>query len=83
MSTNTAAEPTAQQLPLLELTPVARPRRVVPLRRIPARLRLDEQTRRIGLAGVAEARAILAAQAERRHGDETGRKNVLTHRTAA
>ena len=31
--------------------------RVIPLRRrLPAKLRLDEQTRRIGLAGVAEAR---------------------------
>jgi hypothetical protein len=32
----------------------------------PVELRLDERTRRIGLQGVAKARAVLAAQAERR-----------------
>ena len=33
---------------------------------LPVELRLDEHTRRIGLLGVAKARAVLAAQAERR-----------------
>jgi hypothetical protein len=32
----------------------------------PVQLRLDERTRRIGLAGVAKARAVLAEQAKRR-----------------
>jgi hypothetical protein len=43
-----------QQLTLLE--PVG----------VPAPLQLDERTRRIGLAGVAEARAILAESRRRR-----------------
>jgi hypothetical protein len=34
--------------------------------RVRPRVRLDDRTRRIGLAGVAEARAILAEQARRR-----------------
>jgi hypothetical protein len=33
---------------------------------LPVELRLDDKTRRIGLQGVARARAVLAAQAERK-----------------
>ena len=33
---------------------------------VPAQLRLDEQTRRVGLAGVARARAILAESRRQR-----------------
>jgi len=57
-------EAAAEQLRLIAL-PRASRRRTSPARRIPAKLRLDPQTREIGLAGVAEARAILAAQARR------------------
>lgn len=51
--------------------------------RVPAKLRLDEQTRRIGLAGVAEARAILAAQAQRRAEQELAGRQPLPRRHAA
>ena len=79
MSTNATAA--AEQLPLLDL-PAPAPRRVIQLRRrVPARLRLDEQTRRVGLAGVAEAMAILAAQAERRAQQTDGRR-VITKQAA-
>ena len=42
-------------------------------RRLPKALRLDDRTRQIGLAGVAEAKAILDEQARRRaeHDAET------------
>jgi hypothetical protein len=54
---------TAEQLPLLSVEPAARVRaagrRPAP---VPAKLRLDEETRRIGRAGLAEVRRILAAQ---------------------
>ena len=46
--------PSVQQLPLLDPSSV------------PAQLRLDERTRRIGLAGVAAARAALEASRRRR-----------------
>lgn len=49
----------SEQLALLPVTELE-PGRVRPRRR------LDERTRLIGLAGVAEARAILAEQARRR-----------------
>ena len=47
---------TAEQLPLLPPTAPA----------VPVRFRLDAHTRQVGLAGVAEARRILAEQASRR-----------------
>jgi hypothetical protein len=37
---------------------------------VPLQLRLSERTRRVGLAGIARARAILAAQAQRHRQDE-------------
>lgn len=39
---------------------------LLPADGVPVRLRLDERTRRIGLAGVARARAILDEQARQR-----------------
>jgi len=50
----TASRTTNQQLTLLE--PAG----------IPAQLQLDERTRRVGLAGVAQARAILAESRRQR-----------------
>jgi hypothetical protein len=50
----TTSHPTNQQLALLEPAGV------------PAQLQLDERTRRIGLAGVAQARAILAESRRQR-----------------
>ncbi|MFM7534299.1 MAG: hypothetical protein ACKO91_00695 [Acidimicrobiales bacterium] len=56
-----------EQLPLLPDEVVARIR---PARRrpapVPAQLRLDAETRRIGLAGLAQVKAILAAQEAQR-----------------
>jgi hypothetical protein len=56
-----------EQLPLLPDEVVARIR---PARRrsapVPAKLRLDAETRRIGLAGLAQVKAILAAQEAQR-----------------
>ena len=46
--------PRPQQLALLDA------------RRLPRALRLDDRTRQIGLAGVAQAKAILDEQAKRR-----------------
>jgi hypothetical protein len=58
---------TAEQLPLLPVAPAAgRPARSRSPR-VPAKLRLDAETRRIGLAGIAEVRRILAAQEAQRH----------------
>jgi hypothetical protein len=89
MSTFELFDTAAEQLPLLELPAPTAPasRRVVPIRRrVPAKLRLDQETRRIGLVGVAEARAILAAQAERRShqpvGRLAGRRPLVTERAA-
>ena len=45
---------------------------------LPSSLRLDDQTRRIGLEGVARARAVLAEQARRRE-----EREAAQHRTAA
>jgi hypothetical protein len=63
------------QLPLLE--PSA----------MPAALRLDARTRRIGLAGVAHAKALLADQARRRAEREAeaveGRRHPPHHPAAA
>jgi hypothetical protein len=58
----------AEQLPLLPPTAPA----------VPVRFRLDAHTRQVGLAGIAEARRILAEQARRRaeHGQQ------LTQRAA-
>jgi hypothetical protein len=47
-------QPTSQQLPLIDAATV------------PVELRLDERTRRVGLAGVAAARAALEASRRRR-----------------
>jgi hypothetical protein len=51
---STTARPQPEQLQLLEAD------------RVPLALRLDERTRRIGLAGVAAARAVLAENHRRR-----------------
>ena len=80
----------SEQLPLLVLAadPAAAPVRHLPRtnpsrRRVPARLRIDETTRQVGLAGVAEARAILAAQAERRLQRELPERRLPVRRQAA
>jgi hypothetical protein len=59
---------TAEQLPLLSVEPAARVRAAAGRRPapVPAKLRLDEETRRIGRAGLAEVRRILAAQEAQR-----------------
>ena len=49
------AEPQPQQLALLPRT-----------ESVPLQLRLSQRARRVGLAGIAQARAILAEQAARR-----------------
>jgi hypothetical protein len=46
---------------------------------VPARLRLDARTRRVGLAGVAQARALLAEQARRRAEREAAQAEQLRH----
>jgi len=59
MTTKPASTGTTTQLALL------------PSAAVPAQLRLDERTRRVGLAGVAQARAILAESRRRRLADES------------
>ena len=56
---------TPEQLPLLTVTDV------------PVQFRLNERTRRIGLAGVASAKAILAEQEARRLEREGHRRPSL------
>jgi hypothetical protein len=67
MSTNTG--PTQLSL-LLSPVPATRPASVL-LHRLPPKLRVSARTRVVGREGIAEARAILAAQAERRAGRRT------------
>jgi hypothetical protein len=69
MSTQTTTHP--EQLPLLD-EPA----------RVPPRFRLDERTRRVGLAGVARARAILAEQARRRAEAELADQTPFVRRAA-
>ena len=47
------------------------------------RFRIDERTRRIGLAGVARARAVLAEQAARREARDAARAERLAPPTRA
>lgn len=54
MSTSRIRKGAAEQLPLLTIAD------------LPLQFRLDERTRRIGLAGVASAKALLAQQEARR-----------------
>jgi hypothetical protein len=58
-------EDTAEQLPLLTVA------------EIPLQFRMDDRTRRIGLAGVANAKAILAEQTARRLERETTRHHGM------
>ncbi len=46
---------------------------------VPAALRLDSRTRRVGLAGVAHARALLAEQARRRAAREADQEEQRRH----
>lgn len=67
-----------QTIPFLEVgTPdeeTAAPQSTLPGITVPdQRFRIDERTRRIGLAGVARARAVLAEQAARREAREVER----------
>jgi hypothetical protein len=64
MNTNRTAEP-AEQLALL-----ASPE-------VPLQFHLNERTRRLGLAGVASAKALLAEQAARREARGEGRRHPL------
>ncbi len=67
MPTMTEATPHSDQLHLLE--PVA----------VPSSLRLSARTRRVGLAGVAQARAVLADQARRRAEREVDQADQRRH----
>ena len=51
---------------MTERTPPSEQLRLLEPPAVPVALRLDARTRRVGLAGVARARAILADQARRR-----------------
>jgi hypothetical protein len=62
--------PRPQQLALLER------------RRVPKALRLDDRTRQIGLAGVAQAKAILEEQAARRAERESAASVPFVRRAA-
>ena len=62
---HTSVDPT-DQAQLTLLCEVDAPRSPAPSGIVRPRRRLDERTRQIGLAGVAQARAILAEQARRR-----------------
>jgi hypothetical protein len=62
---------THQQLPLLDVAAV------------PVELRLDDHTRRVGLAGVASARAILAEGRRRRVEREQAAAEARRPRRAA
>lgn len=81
----TDARSTSEQLTLLGVAPVRRGRRPGPRprRRLPAKLRLDDETRRIGLAAVAEMKALLEAQAQRRAAAEADNGELLPRRRAA
>jgi hypothetical protein len=59
---STRHDDTTEQLPLLTVA------------EIPLQFRMDERTRRIGLAGVASVKAILAEQTARRLERENGRR---------
>jgi hypothetical protein len=54
---------------------------------VPVALRLDARTRRVGLAGVAQAKSLLADQARRRHEREASlaeeRRHPPSHPAAA
>ena len=50
---------------------------------VPVQLRLDERTRRVGLAGVANARAVLAESRRRRVERETAAAQSRRPRRAA
>jgi hypothetical protein len=59
---------------------------LLPPASVPAQLRLDERTRRVGLAGVANARAVLAESRRRRLAEEEAaaeaRRPPLSRRSA-
>lgn len=82
MSIHELTDTATEQLRLISVPATGAPRSPR-LARVPAKLRLDEQTRRIGLAGVAEARAILAAQAQRRAERELQGKLTFVRQLAA
>ncbi len=82
MSIQELTDSTTEQLRLISVPAAGAPARIRPYR-VPAKLRLDDQTRRIGLAGVAEAQAILAAQAQRRAERELQGKLTFVRQLAA
>jgi hypothetical protein len=59
---------------------------LLPPASVPAQLRLDERTRRVGLAGVANARAVLAESRRRRLAQEEAaaeaRRPTVSQRSA-
>jgi hypothetical protein len=68
---DTQNDPTGEQLALLP-----------PDEDVPVQLRLSQHTRRVGLAGIAMARAILADQAARRRQAEAAAEHISPPRAA-
>ena len=54
---------------------------LLPAEDVPIQLRLSERTRRVGLAGIARARAILAEQAARRQRETALAAEIAPPRT--
>jgi hypothetical protein len=65
MSTDTTRTHGASSAPAVQLALALAPAGIDPAQ-LPPQLRVSSRTRTIGRAGIAEARAILAAQRERR-----------------
>ena len=55
---------------------------LLPAVEVPVQLRLSQRTRRVGLAGVARAKALLAEQAARRHQDSAETASIRPPKAA-
>lgn len=80
----TVATVATEQLTLLPVAPAGGRGRTRPRarRRFPAKLRLDDETRRIGLAAIAEMKALLEAQAQRRAAEAAAHEPLPRRRAA-
>jgi hypothetical protein len=76
---NDSVTPPRHDVPMTETTPTPSEQLRLLDTPVPAALRLDPRTRRVGLAGVAHARALLAEQARRRAAREADQEVQRRH----
>jgi hypothetical protein len=83
MTTITTPQRSVEASPTLhDVDPASEQLALLPADDVPVQVRLSQRTRRVGLAGIAMARAILADQAARRREAEAEAEHISPPRAA-